>query len=47
MLDLHTHFAGFGIDHIVDEERENYHPNGPSPFMEAAAGSLQYRVIED
>ncbi len=47
MLDIHTHFAGFGIDHIVDEERENYEPNGPSPFMEAVAGSLQYRVIED
>lgn len=47
MLDLHTHFAGFGIDHIVDEERDNFEPNGPSPFMEAAAGSLQYRVIED
>ena len=47
MLDLHTHFAGFGIDHIVDKERGNYEPNGPSPFMEAAAGSLQYRVVED
>jgi len=47
MLDVHTHFAKFGIDHIVDEERENYEPNGPSPFMEAVAGSLQYRVIED
>ena len=47
MLDVHTHFAGFGIDHVVDEERENYEPNGPSPFMEAVAGSLQYRVIEN
>ena len=47
MLDLHTHFAGFGIDHIVDEERATLEPNGPSPFMEAVAGSLQYRVIED
>ena len=47
MLDIHTHFAKFGIDHIVDEERLNYEPDGPSPFMEAVAGSLQYRVIED
>ena len=47
MLDVHTHFAKFGIDHIGDEERENYEPNGPSPFMEAAAASLQYRVVED
>lgn len=46
MLDIHTHFANFGIDHIVDEERANYEPNGPSPFMEAAAGSLQFRVTE-
>jgi hypothetical protein len=47
MLDVHTHFAKFGSDHIVDEERENFEPNGPSPFMEAVAGSLQYRVTED
>ncbi len=47
MLDVHTHFAGFGIDHIVPEQRELYEPNGPSPFMEAVAGSVQWRVIED
>jgi hypothetical protein len=47
MLDVHTHFAGFGIDHIADEERAQYEPNGPSPFMEAVAGSVQYRVVED
>jgi len=46
MLDVHTHFAKFGIDHVVDEQRENYGTNGPSPFMEAAAASVQYRVIE-
>ncbi|MCK5850176.1 MAG: hypothetical protein KAH23_04615 [Kiritimatiellae bacterium] len=47
MLDLHTHFAKFGEDHIVDEERENYMSTGSSPFMEAAALCLQYRIVED
>jgi len=47
MLDVHTHFAKFGIDHVVEEERGNCGTNGPSPFMEAAAASLQYRVVED
>ncbi|MBL7076091.1 MAG: hypothetical protein ISS31_01340 [Kiritimatiellae bacterium] len=47
MLDIHTHFAGFGIDHVVEEQRATYEPNGPSPFMEAVAGSLQYRLVED
>jgi hypothetical protein len=46
MLDLHTHFASFGIDHIVDDERDQFEPGGPSPFMEAAAGTLQYRLVE-
>ncbi len=46
MLDIHTHFAGFGIDHVVDDQRANYEPNGPSPFMEATAASLQYRLSE-
>ncbi len=47
MLDLHTHFAGFGIDHIVEDVRAEYEPDGPSPFMEAVAGTLQYRMVED
>ncbi len=47
MLDVHAHFAGFGLDHIVDEERNRFEPDGPSPFMEAAAASLQYRVVEN
>jgi len=46
MLDVHTHFAKFGIDHIVEDKIEDYEPNGPSPFMEAIAGSLQYRLTE-
>ncbi len=47
MADVHTHFAQFGPDHIVDSERQNFEPNGPSPFMEAVAASLQYRLVED
>ncbi len=47
MFDVHTHFAGFGIDHIVDDVRADYEPDGPSPFMEAVAGSLQYSLVQD
>lgn len=46
MFDVHTHFAKFGEDHIVEEEQENYLSTGSSPFMEAAAATLQYRVTE-
>lgn len=45
MFDLHTHFAKFGVDHLA-ESSEEYWPNGPSPFMEALAASLQIRVTE-
>jgi hypothetical protein len=47
MFDIHTHFAKFGVDHVVEEQRSLFEPNGPSPFMEAAAGTLQYRVTQD
>jgi hypothetical protein len=47
MLDVHTHFAKFGEEHIVEEEKANYETIGSSPFMEAVAGSLQYRLTED
>lgn len=47
MFDVHTHFAKFGEDHIVEEERGNYETTGASPFMEAVAASVQYRLIED
>jgi hypothetical protein len=47
MFDFHTHYAKFGKDHVADElNREIFSPNGPSPFMEAAAFSLQYRLTE-
>lgn len=47
MLDVHTHFAKFGSAHIVESERAKYESGGPSPFMEAAAASLQVRVVQD
>ncbi|MBT9148265.1 MAG: hypothetical protein DDT32_02037 [Syntrophomonadaceae bacterium] len=43
MFDIHTHFAKFGAEHVVEEERGRY-PEGPSPFIEAFAGSLQYQL---
>ena len=46
MVDVHTHFAKFGIDHVVDERRDEVPDGGPSPFIEAVAATLQYRVTE-
>jgi len=46
MFDVHTHFAKFGNGLIEEESRETYAPNGPSPFMEAAALTLQYRLTD-
>jgi len=45
MMDCHTHFAKFGPDHIVRPPHRN-DPLGPSPFLEAAAFTLQYRITE-
>ncbi len=45
MFDIHTHFAKFGYDHLV-EENTAYRPLGPSPFMEAVAGCLQYQISD-
>lgn len=46
MFDVHTHFAKFGNGLLEEDQRETYAPNGPSPFMEAAAFTLQYRLTE-
>lgn len=46
MADVHTHFAKFGTDHVVEARRAEFEPNGPSPFMEAVAVALQYRLTE-
>lgn len=47
MADLHTHFAKFGNEHLIEEERAKYDPHGPPAFMEAAAFALQYRLTEN
>jgi hypothetical protein len=46
MFDVHTHFAKFGEDHIVEEKRAEYEGTGTSPFLEAAAATVQYRLTE-
>jgi len=46
MIDIHTHFAKFGEDHIVEEERADCETTGSSPFMEAAAATFQCRLTE-
>ncbi|MFC1526873.1 hypothetical protein ACFL6X_08705 [Candidatus Latescibacterota bacterium] len=46
MLDVHTHFAKFGVSHVVPGRQPDFGPGGPSPFMEAVAASLQYRLTE-
>lgn len=43
MFDIHTHFARFRNEHIVEAEQERFEPHGPSPFFEAVSASLLYR----
>ncbi|MCF7804564.1 MAG: hypothetical protein K9N46_10545 [Candidatus Marinimicrobia bacterium] len=43
MFDVHTHFAKFGNDLLVPGQQAEFAPMGPSPFLEAAAFTLQYR----
>lgn len=44
MADVHTHFASFESGHVVEDRRAEFEPNGPSPFMEAVAIAMQYRL---
>ena len=46
MIDGHFHVAKFGMDHVLPEFQDQYAPQGPSPFVEAAAFALQYRLTE-
>ncbi len=52
MIDIHGHFAKFGQSHLDNDdpaklaEYQNKYPNGPSPFIEAGAIALQYRVTD-
>ena len=46
MLDTHIHYAKFENGLIEEERQEEFAPDGPSPFLEAAAFTLQYRLPE-
>ena len=45
MFDVHCHLARFGVDHVVLSEQLNY-SDGLSPFIEAFAASLQFRITD-
>ncbi len=47
LFDIHTHFARFGNDHLVEEEQERFEPDGPSPFFEAVSASVLYRFTDE
>lgn len=46
LFDAHTHYAKFGIGHVVEEQRDAYAPDGPPPFFEAVSFTLHYRWLE-
>ncbi|MCF7823197.1 MAG: hypothetical protein K9N35_03405 [Candidatus Marinimicrobia bacterium] len=46
MIDVHSHFAKFGTGHLVLPSLALTYPDGPSPFMEAMAFALQYKITE-
>lgn len=47
MVDAHVHFAKFENGLIEEEFQEDFAPDGPSPFLEAAAFTVQYRLTDD
>jgi hypothetical protein len=47
MVDVHGHFAKFGVGHVQADQAMMFTPLGPSPFFEALAFSLQYRLTEN
>jgi hypothetical protein len=46
MGDVHAHYSGFENGLIEEDQQPKYEPNGPSPFVEAVAFVLQYRLTE-
>lgn len=46
MFDAHVHYASFENGLLVEERQAEFEPDGPSPFLEAAAFTLQYRLSE-
>lgn len=51
MVDVHTHFAKFGRDLVVEDkitaDSLGKYDNGTSPMLEAMATTVQYRITED
>lgn len=46
MLDGHVHYAKFKRGHIAEARQEEFENDGPSPFFEASAFTLQYRFTD-
>jgi hypothetical protein len=46
MVDAHGHYAKFENGLIVEERQAEFEPTGPSPFIEALAFTLHYRVTD-
>ena len=46
MFDAHTHLAKFNVGLLKSDKQAAYSPLGPSPFIEAIALSVQYRILE-
>lgn len=46
MFDVHGHYAKFKNGLVVEERQAEFEPDGPSPFFEAFAFTLKYRVTE-
>lgn len=46
MFDVHGHYAKFENGLVVEERQAEFEPNGPSPFFEAMAFTMQYRLTE-
>lgn len=46
MFDVHGHYAKFNNGLLVEERQPEFEPDGPPPFFEALAFTLQYRVTE-
>ncbi len=47
MIDVHAHFAKFGVGHLIEPQTALYQPTGPSPFMEAIAFAMQYQITHN
>ncbi|HMP90150.1 MAG TPA: hypothetical protein PJ991_08105, partial [Kiritimatiellia bacterium] len=47
MIDAHTHYAKFRDGSVADDRQGSYGEDGPSPFFEALAISVLYRITDD